>query len=141
MKLKMIFVTLSVLALACFNGLDAQQRRAAGAQTVNAGDQVIKITITESGFEPNVLRLDADPGKKLTLKIENRSKSVHGLRLKIGAEEYGPQDPIQPGKTVVYEMTMPKQTGLGSFYSQVGDDRAKGFQGRAIVGGEAPGGM
>jgi hypothetical protein len=141
MKFKSMLIALSLLVLASLNSLEAQQRRGAGSETANAGAQVIKVTITEQGFEPNVLRIDAQPGAKLTIKIENRSKRLHGLRLKIGTEEYGPQDPVQPGKVVMYEMTMPKQGGLGSFYSPVGDDRARGFKGRAIVGGEAPGGM
>ncbi len=141
MKFKSIFVALSVLVLATLNALEAQRRGAAGTETASAGGQVIKITITEQGFDPNVLRIDGQPGAKLILKIENRSKSLHGLRLKIGTAEYGPQEPVQPGKVLVYEMTMPKEGGLGSFYSPVGDDRARGFSGRAIVGGEAPGGM
>lgn len=140
MKPKVMFVAL-IIVLATVGSLEAQQGKAAGSETANAGVRVIKITMTDQGFEPNVLRLDAEPGEKLALKIQNRSKNEHGLRIKIGTEEYGPEGPVEPGKTVVYEMTMPRQGGVGSFYSPIGEDRTKGFSGRAIVGGEAPGGM
>lgn len=141
MKPMILFVVFTIVILSSISNLFAQQHGATQTQADNAQNRVIQVRMTNQGFEPNVLRLDAEPGQKITLKIQNRSKSEHGLRIKVGGQEYGPQDPVAPGKTVLYEMTMPKEGGLGSFYSPVGDDRSKGFNGHAIVGGEAPGGM
>ena len=141
MKLKAMFVALILLLFANTTGLKAQRREIGGTEKAKSGSQVIRITMTDAGFQPNVLRLDAEPGQKVMLQIENRSKNEHGLRIKIGSREYGPQDVVAPGKTVEYEMTMPNEGGVGSFYSPTGDDRTKGFNGRAIVGGEAPAGM
>lgn len=141
MKLKVLFLAFTAMMVLSIRSLDAQQRVAKETSADNAQNRVIQVRMTNQGFDPNVLRLNAEPGQKITLKIENRSKSEHGLRIKFGGQEYGPQNPVAPGKTVTYQMTMPNEGGLGSFYSPVGDDRTKGFSGHAIVGGEAPGGL
>ena len=101
----------------------------------------VTVLIMPTGFMPNVLRLDGVPGDKVRVDVTNRDKAPHGLRRKLGAKEVGLDQPLAPGKSAKFEFTIPPNGGMGSFYSPVGDDRSKGFQGRAVVGGEAPGGM
>jgi hypothetical protein len=100
----------------------------------------VSVIINASGFMPNVLRLDGNPGDKVRVSVTNRDKAPHGLRIKVANLEFGLDQPLAPGQSAEFEFTMPAKGGLGSFFSPVGQDRAKGFQGRAIIGGEAPGG-
>ncbi len=111
------------------------------AQGSSDSARSITVLIMPSGFMPNVLRLDGNPGDKVRVDVTNRDKAPHGLRIKLGNKEVGLDQPLAPGKSAKFEFTIPPNGGMGSFYSPVGDDRSKGFQGRAVIGGEAPGGM
>ncbi len=140
----LLLVVIGVSVLAASSG---PQRRSATpdqqqTQRGNRSDSVrnFSVIITATGFVPNVLRLDGNPGDKLRVSVINRDKASHGLRIKAANQEFGLDQPLAPGQSAKFEFTMPAGAGLGSFYSPVGDDRAKGFQGRAILGGEAPGG-
>ncbi len=117
-----------------------QQQTARGARNSSDSARSFSVIINSTGFTPNVLRLDGNPGDKVRVSVMNRDKAPHGLRIKIANQEFGLDQPLAPGQSAKFEFTLPATAGLGSFYSPVGDDRAKGFQGRAIIGGEAPGG-
>ncbi len=141
---------LSLWMLVCNStGAEPQRRDSAAAQqgthhaAQGSSDSArrVSVLIMPTGFMPNVLRLDGSPGDKVRVDVTNRDKSLHGLRINLGDKEVGLDQPLAPGKSAKFEFTIPPSGGMGSFYSPVGDDRSKGFQGRAIVGGEAPGGM
>ena len=129
-----------VIALAISSTVLAQ-RRSAGASSKAEEPRTIIVTMTDSGFQPNVLVLDGQPGAKIHFDVRNESKKPHGLRIEIAGQEFGLDGALGPGKTTNFELTLPTRNGLGTFYSPVGDDRQHGFQGRAMLNtSEAVGG-
>ena len=98
------------------------------------------IVMTDRGFQPNVLVLEGRAGTKMVIEVRNESKNPHGLRIDIAGQKFGLDGALAPGKTQKFEITLPPEGALGTFYSPVGNDRQKGFQGRAMTPGEAVGG-
>ena len=137
MRNQVILAAVVVIALLS----TAQQRRTAAATGQAAEKRVMIVIMTDQGFQPNVLVLDGDPGSKVQFQVRNESKSAHGLRIEIAGQKFGLDGALEPGKTTTFEITLPARSGVGSFYSPVGNDRQKGFKGRAMMNTEeAPGG-
>jgi gas vesicle protein len=60
----------------------------------------------------------------------------------INNQSFGLDNPVAPGKTAQFEFIAPPELrgNTGKFYSPVGDDRKRGFEGRVTLLSEAEGG-
>jgi hypothetical protein len=96
----------------------------------------------EQGFGTLVLVLDALPGNTNIIRVVNKSAAPHGFQMEIEKQKFGLENPIAPGKTAQFEFTAPPELrgNTGTFYSPVGDDRKRGFEGRVTLLSEAEGG-
>jgi hypothetical protein len=96
----------------------------------------------EQGFGTLVLVLDALPGNTNIIRVINKSASPHGFKMEIKNQSFGLDKPVAPGETAQFEFTAPPELrgNTGKFYSPVGDDRKRGFEGRVTLLSEAEGG-
>ena len=96
----------------------------------------------EQGFGTLVLVLDALPGNSNIIRVVNKSSSPHGFQMEIQKQKFGIENSIAPGKTAQFEFTVPPDLrgDTGTFYSPVGDDRKRGFEGKVTLLSEAEGG-
>lgn len=96
----------------------------------------------EQGFGTLVLVLDALPGNTNIIRVINKSASPHGFKMEIKNQSFGLDKPVAPGETAQFEFTAPPELrgNNGKFYSPVGDDRKRGFEGRVTLLSEAEGG-
>jgi hypothetical protein len=96
----------------------------------------------EQGFGTLVLVLDALPGNTNIIRVINKSASPHGFKIEINNQSFGLDNPVAPGKTAQFEFIAPPELrgNTGKFYSPVGDDRKRGFEGRVTLLSEAEGG-
>jgi hypothetical protein len=74
--------------------------------------------------------------------VINKSASPHGFKMEIKNQSFGLDKPVAPGQTAQFEFTAPPELrgNSGKFYSPVGDDRKRGFEGRVTLLSEAEGG-
>ena len=96
----------------------------------------------EQGFGTLVLVLDALPGNTNIIRVINKSASPHGFKIEVNNQSFGLDNPVAPGKTAQFQFTAPPELrgNTGKFYSPVGDDRKRGFEGRVTLLSEAEGG-
>jgi hypothetical protein len=111
-----------------------------GAAAAGADERTVLVRMTSSGFSPNVLVLEYPAGRTVNVRVENADSAPHGLRIRLGQHEVGLNGPVEPGEEVSFSFTMPAETAQGEFFSPVGNDRERGFLGRAVPVVEAPGG-
>ena len=104
------------------------------------GERTVLVQMNTGGFSPNVLVLEYPRGAKVQVRVENRDSAPHGLRIRLGKDEVGLDAPVNPGESASFSFRMPNETRPGEFFSPVGNDRDRGFRGRAVPVLEAPGG-
>ncbi len=92
------------------------------------------VVINDTGFSQKLLNVVA--GRETHVVVHNLGKSPHGLRIKIGQQEFGPKESIAPGQHVEFTFTPPKENGgMGEFYSPVPADKNNAaFRGRVVPG-------
>ncbi len=126
---------LFVVVILCLGTSYAQTRRAP-AQRQPVGSHPARaemsVVINDTGFGQRVLSLT--PGRETHVIVQNLGKSPHGLRIRIGKQEFGPTQPIAPGQRVEFTFTPPNENGgMGEFYSPLETDKANsGFRGRVL---------
>ncbi len=92
------------------------------------------VVINDTGFSQKLLNVV--PGRETHVLVKNLGKLHHGLRIKIGKQEFGPTASIAPGEHVEFIFTPPKENGaMGEFYSPVPADKNNAaFRGRVVPG-------
>lgn len=113
---------------------------ASSASQPGADARTVLVQMTPNGFSPNVLVLEYPVGTTVNVRVENQDSAPHGLRIRLGKQEFGLDQPVAPGASASFSFKMPDETGQGEYFSPVGEDRNRGFRGRAVPVVEAPGG-
>ncbi len=134
MKRLLLFsvVILYVIAAYAQTQQTPAQKRAALLNQQSRAEMVV--VMNDTGFTHKVVNVV--PGRETHVSVSNLGKSPHGLRIKIGKQEFGPTQPIGPGQHVEFTFTPPKDSaGTGEFYSPLeADKKNPAFRGRVLPG-------
>ncbi len=133
MKRLLLFsaLILCVIAACAQTQLTPAQRRAALLNQQSRAEMLV--VMNDTGFILRVVKVV--PGKETHVVVNNEGKSPHGLRIKIGKQEFGPAQSIAPGQRVEFTFTPPKDAGEGEFYSPLDADKKNpAFRGRVLPG-------
>ena len=147
MRTQLTIVVLTVIAALSYISAAAQQGQNADKPQHEKREHTVYIldkgfSSNEQGFGTLVLVLDALPGNTNIIRVINKSASPHGFKMEIKNQSFGLDNPVAPGQTAQFEFTAPPELrgNTGKFYSPVGDDRTRGFEGRVTLLSEAEGG-
>jgi len=147
MRARSTVLTIALIAIVSYVAAAPQKAQTAGASAPERREHTVYIldmgfSSNEQGFGTLVLVLDALPGNTNIIRVVNKSKSPHGFEMQIKNRKFGLDNPVAPGKTAEFKFTAPADLrgSEGVFYSPVGDDRKRGFEGRVNLLSEAEGG-
>jgi plastocyanin len=105
-----------------------------GGEQPSAGPVDLSVIVTDNGFQPMVMRIP--PGASVRVRLQNSGRSPHGLKVKIGKQEFGTNEAVAPGQKTEFTFTAPTGNGgMGEFYSPVPADQGnRAFRGRVLPG-------
>jgi plastocyanin len=97
--------------------------------------RTIRINAGNGGF--SIKEITADPGEELEIVLQNVDLATHGIVFELDGGRVETIEPIGLAIEKKLSFAAPMADGRYTYYSQVGDDRANGFEGVLVVGDAA----
>ncbi len=98
----------------------------------SAVEQVVTITATDAAFDPE--EIDARPGERLRVTLENHGSRAHGLAFEL--EPFAAPRPliVGPGGEASLTMWAPLTPGAYEYFCPLDDEKSLGLRGSLVVG-------
>jgi uncharacterized cupredoxin-like copper-binding protein len=122
-----------VLAFGCSTPVEDQPTMGATkVQAMPAGPgRRVNVVVQDYHFVPD--EITAKPGEKLHLVVTNMGQNEHNLNFDLPEGAVQMPSDVYPGKSMEYDIVVPKQTGKYYFHCPVGNHYSRGMVGDLLV--------